>query len=132
MTERVQWLVASFAQDMIYAVSCGKQKPPKHILLAAAVKALTGNVELMQALNRLGHAVSYWQVEENETALCLKKLATTAEGHVVLPENIFPYLFTTMAWDNIDILEETLTGGGTSHRGNGIIIQPTIYGPQQK
>jgi hypothetical protein len=132
MTERVQWLVASFAQDMIYAVSCGKQKPPKHILLAAAVKALTGNVELMQALNRLGHAVSYWQVEENETALCMKKLATTAEGHVVLPENIFPSLFTTLAWDNIDILEETLTGGGTSHRVNGIIIQPTAYGPQQK
>ena len=132
ITERVQWLVSSFAQDMMYAVSCGKQKPPKHILLAAAVKALTGNVELMQALNRLGHAVSYWQIEENETALCMKKLATTAEGHVVLPEDIFPYLFTTMAWDNIDILEETLTGGGTSHRVNGIIIQPTTYGPQQK
>ncbi len=36
-----------------------------------------------------------------------------------------------MAWDNIDILEETQTGGGTSHRVNGIIVQPTMYGPQQ-
>ncbi len=131
ITERVQWLVTSFAQDMIYAVSHGKQKPPKHILLAAAIKGLTGNVELMQALNRLGHAISYWQIEENETALCLRKLAAAADDQVVLPDNIFPYIFTTMPWDNIDILEETQTGGGTSHRVNGIVVQPTMYGPQQ-
>lgn len=131
ITDKVHWLVESFAQDLIYAVSRGKQKPPKHLLLPAAVKALTGNVELIQALNRLGHGVSYSQIEENDTALCLRKLAATSEG-VVLPENTFPHLFTTMAWDNIDILEETLTGAGTSHRVNGIIVQPTVCGPHQQ
>lgn len=49
ISDRVQWLVDSFGQDLIYTVTCGKQKPLKHILLASAVKSLTGNVELMQA-----------------------------------------------------------------------------------
>ena len=31
---------------------------------------------------------------------------------------------------NIDRIEETLTGGGTSHRVNGIAIKPKFIGPQ--
>ena len=38
-------------------------------------------------------------------------------------------LFTTLAWDNIDRLEETTSGEGTSHRVNGIAVQPRIIGP---
>ena len=34
-----------------------------------------------------------------------------------------------MAWDNIDRLEETLSGKGTSHRVNGIVVQARVYGP---
>ena len=125
----MQWFVDSFGQDLIYAVTCGKQKPPKHILLASAVKSLTGNVELKQALNRLGHTVSYDQIEENETGLCLLKMASSDNARTLLPEDIHPHVFTTMALDNIDLLEETVTGHGTSHRVNGIIVQPTVYGP---
>ena len=57
-TFRVQSLVKSF-----------KIKPPKQVLLSYRVKTLTGNVELIQILNRLGHGVSYSQLEENDTAL---------------------------------------------------------------
>ena len=32
-------------------------------------------------------------------------------------------------WDNIDRLEETLTGKGTSHRVNGIVVQAKVFGP---
>ncbi|KAK3884772.1 hypothetical protein Pcinc_010958 [Petrolisthes cinctipes] len=46
-----------------------------------------------------------------------------------MPEQIQPLIPTTLAWDNIDRLEETLSGGGTSHRVNGIAVQPTVYGP---
>ena len=45
------------------------KKPPKHILLPYAVKALTNNVELIQILNRCGHGVAYSQIEELNTAL---------------------------------------------------------------
>lgn len=38
-------------------------------------------------------------------------------------KNIKPGLFTTLAWDNIDRLEETISGEGTSHGVNGIAVQ---------
>ena len=38
---RVTTLAQSFGQDIIYAVTCGKHKPPKHLLLPYAVKTLT-------------------------------------------------------------------------------------------
>ena len=123
-------LISSFSQDLIYATSCGQSKPPKHILLSYGVKTLTGNVELIQMLNRLGHGVSYTQLEENDTALCLQKMAANLNQRVVLPAVIQPNVFTNLAWDNIDRLEETLTGGGTTHRVNGIAVQPKVYGPQ--
>ncbi|CAH3137149.1 unnamed protein product, partial [Porites lobata] len=36
---------------------------------------------------------------------------------------------TTLAWDNIDRLEETLSGEGTSHRVNGIAVQARNLAP---
>ena len=45
-------------------------------------------------------------------------------------KNIRPFVGTTLAWDNIDRLEETLSGGGTSHRVNGIAVQAVHFGPQ--
>ena len=107
---------------MVYAVSGGRVKPPKHIMLPFAVKSLTGNVELIQILNRLGHSISYSMMEEIDTALCLQKVSL-AGGDIDLSVNIHPGMFTTLAWDNIDRLEETISGGGTLHRVNGIAIQ---------
>ncbi len=106
----------------------GQYKPPKHLLLPNAVKTLTGYVEVIHTLNKLGHGISYSQLEENDTALCLQKMASNNQGPL-LPSSIKPYIFTNLAWDNIDRLEETLTGKGTSHRVNGIAVQPKVFGP---
>jgi hypothetical protein len=125
-SSKVQRLIQSFGQDYIYAVSGGTQKTAKHILLPWAVKSLTGNVEVIKFLNRLGHGISYSQLEELDTALCLQKLATADESTVVVPSSIIPCIPTNLAYDNIDRLEETLSGGGTSHRVNGIIVQPRV------
>jgi hypothetical protein len=38
--------------------------------------------------------------------------------------------FTTLAWDNIDNCEKTVSGEGTSHRINGVAIQKTVQGSQ--
>ena len=129
ISKRTEVLINSFSQDLIFTATNGHSKPPKHILTAYAVKTLTGNVEIIQMLNRLGHAVSYSQIEENDTALCMQKIAANLNNSFALPQTIQPCVFTTLAWDNIDRLEETLTGGGTTHRVNGIIIQPRVYGP---
>ena len=95
-------------------------------------QSTSGNVELIQILNRPGHGISYSQLEEVDTALCLQKLAMTPEDGVPLPSNIYPGTNTVLAFDNIDRLEGTLSVGGTSHRVNGIAVQPVTYGPNQK
>ena len=66
----------------------------------------------------------YALIEQIETAPCLQKLASQSNKNVNLSANINPHVFTTLVWDNIDRLEETLSGGGTSHHVNGIVIQP--------
>ena len=103
-SERVRWLATSFGRDLVYAVTCGKTKPPKHILLPFAVKSLTGNTKLVQILIRLGHSLSYSQIEDVDTALCLQKLERSVDD-VSLPGDKWIYVFTTLAWDNIDRLE---------------------------
>ena len=127
-SQRVQRLLRSFAHDMVYAVTGGQTKPPKHIVLAFTVNSLTGNVELINVLNRLAHSISYSQMEEIDTALCLQKLSLS-DRDVALPANIHPGIFTTLAWDNIDHMEETTSGGGTSHRVNGIAVQAQPTNP---
>ena len=57
-------------------------------------------------------------------------MALTQENEIPLPQNIQPFINTTLAWDNIDRLEETLSGSGTSHRINGIAVQARHFGPQ--
>ena len=82
---------------------------------------------MIKLLNRLGHGVSYSNLEEIETAFFLKKIEREEELVVILPSNIYPGVPTTLAFDNIDRLEETLSGSGTSHRVNGIGIQPMVH-----
>ena len=48
----------------------------------------------------------------------------TPEDGVPLPSNIYPGTNTVLAFANIDRLEGTLSGGETSHRVNGIAVQP--------
>ena len=94
---RTHRLMLSLGQDLIFAVSGGRQRPPKHILLPYAVKSLTNNVDLIQILNRCGHGVAYSQLEEINTALCLQKMSATPGNEVPLPENIRPFVGTSLA-----------------------------------
>ena len=56
---------------------------------------------------------------------CLQKMALTPDNEVSLPENIQVYANTTLAWGNIDRLEETLSGAGTSQaRHFGLSLPP--------
>ena len=119
----------SFGQGLIYAFTCGQHKPPKHVLLPYAVKTLTGNTEIIKILNKSGHGMSYTQLEESDTPFCLQKLASGLDEKVSLPASIKPQVFTNLAWDNINRIEETLSGKGTSHQVNRIAVQPRVFGP---
>ena len=80
--DRLWCFVDSFGQDIIYRVTPGLQKPLKQILLPYAKQ-----FQLIQMPHQCGH------------------------GIVPLPETIKPYINTTLAWDNIGRLEETVSGG---------------------
>ena len=53
-----------------------------------------------------------------------------AEDYLPLPGNIHSYTSTAIAFGNIDRIEGTLSGVGTSHLVNGIVVQPAVCGPQ--
>ena len=61
------------------------------------------------------HGIAYSQIEEINITPRLQKMALTPDNKVPLPENIQAYVNTMLALDNIDKLEETLSGAGTSH-----------------
>ena len=84
-------------------------------------------MELIKILNRLGHGISYSQLEEIETALCLQKLEKEDDLGVVTLSNIHPSIPTCLAYDNIERNEETLSGAGTSHRVDSIAIQAQVH-----
>ena len=125
--EHCRRIVLSLAQDLSYNVSHGRQKTPKHVVLPLTVKNLTGSREVITLLNRYGHGISYDQVLEIETRLAENHLEAQEHG-VVLPGVVSPNVFSTFCWDNIDLLEETLSGRGTTHCTNGIVVQRQVAG----
>ena len=58
-SKRTNRKVTSIAQDLIFAVSNGRQPTPKHIGLTVAIKHLTGSKALIEILNRLQHCIGY-------------------------------------------------------------------------
>ena len=58
--------------------------------------------------------------------MALQKLSRV---ETLIPDNIQQNIPVTLVYDNIDRLEETLSGSGTSHRVNGIIVQQAFMGP---
>ena len=120
--------ILSIWQDMIFTASKGLVKPPKHIALPVSVKSMTGSSELVTILNRLGHGISYTKLEEYETAIAEKQIERQ-QGGIVLPSNCQHDIPATLAWDNNDLLEETLSGRETTHCTNGIVIQRQAHPP---
>ena len=110
----------------VYSLSYScKSKNTEHILLPYAVKTLNGNVKLVTYLNRLENGVSYSQIEEIDTFIALEKNSFGLERGLILQRGVYSY-FTHLGWENIDRLKETLSGGDTTNRVDGIIIQPTV------
>ena len=118
--------INSLGQDLLYVINNGQLLTPKHILLPFTVKSLTGNVELVKILNRLGHGVSYSKICEIEAFLASQKIS---KSNVIIPESIQIFIPTTLVFDNIDRLEETLSGSDTTHRVNSIAVQSSFIGP---
>ena len=96
-----------------FGVTNGGVETPKHMFLPYAVKSLMNNVELIQIINLFGHGVSYLQIEELNTTLCLEKLAAIPENMIPLPDNIKPYNIPTSL-----ACRHWASGGDTVRWGN--------------
>ena len=108
----------SLIQDLSYATT--RVPYPKHFLLTILTRALSGNVEL----------ITHSGLLEVLTAVAMQKVKDTALNDVVLPDELQFGEPTTLVFDNIDRLEVTLSGSGTSHRVNGIVVQRGFIGPR--
>jgi len=84
---------------------------------------MIGSKNAVTLLNRFGHGISYTQLEEVQTAMAKRHLDRATDGEVFFPSNINPSLRVSLCFDNNDINEETLSGSGTTHCTNGIMIQ---------
>ena len=112
----------SIAQDLIYAESKGRKQTHKSLALGLAVRQLTGSTRLLTILHGLGHTASSSTVSKHDTALAVASIQDQVD-EIKIPRNINPSAFTTIVWDNNDFSEETLSGKGTTHVANGIILQ---------
>jgi hypothetical protein len=53
-------------------------------------------------------------------------MSSVDEGTSLCLLGIHPLFPTVLAYDSIDTLKEILSGAGTSHGVNGIIVQPAV------
>ena len=105
--------IMSISQDLVYNLSNGQVKTPKHVSLAVAVKNLTGSAQVISLLNRFGHTISHNELLETESAMTAKEIARKKDG-VIIPSNIQPQAFASFCWDNNDLNEHTLSGSDTT------------------
>jgi hypothetical protein len=115
-----QTKLVSIAQDLIYAESKGRKFTHKSLALGMTVRQITGSVRLLRILHGLGHTASVATVYKHDTALAI---ASNRGQDIIIPRNINPGMFATVVWDNNDFNEETVSGKGTTHVANGIMLQ---------
>lgn len=103
------YLILTSFYSLLITVHNGSIMTPKSILLPSQVKELTNNTELINTLCRLGHGISYTVLEEILTEVAFQK-TQHVENQEPLPESIEKEVFSILVEDNIDRLEETLSG----------------------
>lgn len=68
VSERVNRLADSFSQDVLSAISAGKFISAKHASVGLGLHSITGKKIPITILARLGHSITYDQVNQIETA----------------------------------------------------------------
>ena len=112
--------ILAISQDIVYLQSKGRKQMPKHMSLAMTVRHLSGSAQLIGLLNGFGYSVSSSVVLNHDTAIANQEMR---RGDNALPPDIQPGKHTILVYDNNDFGEETLTGRGTTHNTNGIVVQ---------
>ena len=115
----------SICQDIIYLTLKGTQQTPKSLALGLTVRHMTGSTHLLQLFSMFGHCCTPDTIVAYETSLVMLRRVT---AHLI-PDGFLPKQLLIMVWDNIDFNEETMSGKGTTHHTNGIMLQPRTSQP---
>ena len=105
----------------MYNASRGNIKTVKHIELGIFTKRKTGSKLLINCLNRLGHSISYSDVNKIETDIANRQLIN-GNLRTCVPGGLQPGKLITFVYDNCDQNPESIFGS-TVHCTNGIAIQ---------
>ena len=88
---------------------------------------MCNNTEVIRLINHYGHGNSYSLIEEIETEHALQIISEQKEKRVIIPDNTKSddgdSSVALIVADNIDNYECTLSGAGTSHRVNSILVK---------
>ena len=110
----VSRLVDSYSQDLVHGVTKGKTIMEKHFLIGLGVHNLTGQRNVVEILNKLGHSVSYTLASDILTAnaeSCLEKSKLTSL--LPLRPSTADEIVLTYFWvDNFDLATNKQYGGG--------------------
>ena len=98
VAERVERLPYSLGQDT-YNMSNRKTKTIKHVQLGITAKRKTRSRLMLDSLNRLGHSISYDEVNNVETSFAEVNVKNQSNRSFV-PNNVQPSLFVTFVYDN--------------------------------
>lgn len=121
--------VVMLAQDIIHCATHACTNMPKHAALGITIHHMTRSKLLITILNRMGHCVSYDNVQVMDTSLAKEIIAKSDLFGVVVPSNIRPGIFVQVAGDNNDMNEETLDGKLTTHATTMVLYQRGKFGP---
>lgn len=119
--EKTERLISSIAQDICWAATKGRWKLPKHILVCMTMCHLYRSAELIKLMNRLGHSESYSFSLELDTAIAHALEQSTSLLSFVNANDTKPTLIHG-DFDNFDQLLNDLTGRGSVHTANGIML----------
>ena len=98
-THRRNRIISSIAQDLINNTTNGESKMVTHVEVGLCTKRKTGSRKLITWLNRLGHSISYQDVNLAETHIAEEQIANVTTAAYV-PNNIRPEEFVTFVYDN--------------------------------
>ena len=116
-------LIGSIGQDICRATTRGQWKLPKHIFLCITLRHLFRSKDLTTLMNRFGHCESYSFSLEVETVIAkaLEETSSLLSSQIVRNPSV-PYVFHSDC-DNFDQFVNELTGAGSVHTANGIMLQ---------
>ena len=119
-SSRLTQMISSLARDLAYSASFGTKRVHKQVQLGICVERKSRSVDLIRWLNRLGHSISYDQINSIENKLA-EHQANRREPRKFVPYNIQSSVSVAFLYDNCDHNSESIYNI-TLHGTNGTII----------